>query len=312
MGSFLFIQTALMAPPAAWAQTPQNLSTTDAAEVRLAQPVSSTQSIQSQSGDAGESAKWGGILAGVAAGVMGSYAWRTCSNKWEGWACPLWIAGTVAAAVVAINMLKAKDKADSSVGSVSGANFVAPTDVDPRESVRRNPKLAKLDTALSKLEKEGYKFDLKNNKATLPGGQSVSGDMVSSPQAMASAGFSPSQIADFQKGMNQVQNEAAKLAASMDRTESFAGGGGAARGAGSGLNLAIPTIPALPMPSEGAVAEPVAKVEVAGLTRNLEGEPIGVSRDNLFGMIHRRYQLKLSQNELDSNLIPESRTAAGR
>ncbi|MBX2988237.1 MAG: hypothetical protein KF802_10095 [Bdellovibrionaceae bacterium] len=135
------------------------------------------------------------------------------------------------------------------------------------------------------LAKDGVKFDGK--KITLPDGKSINVSDMGNRESMAAAGISPS---DINKAMNLAAELEKKAAAEVEKVGSHTassgfseGGGGSGRsvastdtsgGGGSGLSAADP------------------KPTVAGMTRNYNGENIGVAGDSIFAMMARRYEIK--------------------
>lgn len=143
----------------------------------------------------------------------------------------------------------------------------------------------------------GNMADFSSGKITTADGKTYSAQDFSSPAAMAAAGFSPDQIAQamgVSDKVNKKVEEKLKLGAmtaanGYDDGGSGGGGGSTAvsgaggDGGGAGGSGGL-----------GALARGPA--QVAGMSKNFNGEPIGVAGDSIFAMMNRRYQVKEKQN----------------
>ena len=288
--SFRLLVVSILLPTWCWAQ-----ANVDSSLPTLATQVKPQEdNIKPQAQEAKKKANWGSVAAGVAAGVLGMKAMAACAPVKPDWTCPAYVAGTIAAGVIAVNMSRASNKADSTIAASTGVNPQISEDADPRMEIKKNPQLKKLEESLAALEKKGFKFDLKKKTATLPNGKTVSADSVASADAMSSAGYSQAQIKDFQKDMQAVNQEAAKIAGAADKSAAVEGGGGISVGA------SVPELPDPVLPTANEKIEvsrdPAA---VAGMVKNFGGEPIGISQDNAFTMINRQYVKQASFQTLD-------------
>lgn len=139
---------------------------------------------------------------------------------------------------------------------------------------------------------------LENGKLTTPDGKSYNISDFSSPAAMAKAGFSDEDIKGAMGKAKRLEAEALKklpsALAALSEEE----------GPGGGTATATPTaaIPNLPSEMEhsagGSSLESTEHIErnLAGLSKNYNGDPIGVSQNNIFQMMTQRYRLKEKQD----------------
>jgi len=211
------------------------------------------------------------------------------------------------------NMMQAAAQGKSG-GQAAGAVYA--TDIglggsgyDPSiaEKIKQDPELkAGTDFAASVAQgKGGFTYDPKTNTVTTAKGTKIKGSDLGNSSALAAAGV-PKAAIDL---MNASQADAlAKAKEKIDKLglnklntnvvageESSGGGGsggsgssgaggdaagyaGARAGAGSGL---------------GIDRDPA---QIAGMQKNYNGEPIGVSGDSIFKMMTRRYKVKESQS----------------
>jgi len=129
--------------------------------------------------------------------------------------------------------------------------------------------------------------------ATAADGTSVGTGSVGSPAAMAGAGLPQSVIDSAMTTTAAIAKDVdAKLAASglMD------GGGGGGGGGGSMAPAEDPGKIVIVKGKPPVAAKKRDPAQMAGLQKNYNGEPIGVSQDDIFLMMNRRYLLKDSQD----------------
>lgn len=139
----------------------------------------------------------------------------------------------------------------------------------------------KLDEAMSVLGENGYKFDPNSGALTGPNG-AIPGSAFSSPSSLSEFGFSDDQISQVKTGLEKIKEMSAKY-------KDVAGGGGGGSGkmpVASPLDLSM-------FAAQGAKLDgPKGDGSLAGYSRNLAGDPIGVAGDDIFQMVHRRYRAK--------------------
>ncbi len=151
------------------------------------------------------------------------------------------------------------------------------------------------------LAKQGYKFDPATGKVTTPNG-SFNASSLSSPAAMAKAGFTPEQIksfADFSKKMEGLNEKVAKAfgQGSGLAGSDFSGGGEDSSAAEAALGSESDFAGAnFQFRNPAAGLNPNGSRGVAGLQKQLDGVTIGVSGDNIFEMISRSYSKQSAQN----------------
>lgn len=140
-----------------------------------------------------------------------------------------------------------------------------------------------------KLSKDGKSLiDAKGNKHDLKN--------FSSPGAMAAAGIPKATIDEAMAVAAKIEKDAVEKIGAHTAANGFAEGGG-----GGGSANAQQEDPLAGMYGEGglkkeAYKRDVAGQNVAGLTKNFNGEPIGVSADDIFVMMNRRYKVKEQQD----------------
>lgn len=176
--------------------------------------------------------------------------------------------------------------ADEQTKKVSTGDDFGPPEVTPPDLAPPDPEGAR--TKLKELKKLGYEFDTKTGKVKTPKG-TADANMLQSGQALADAGLiDPNDAGKYDKIMASVKD---KIKMSMSS-------GGAAGGYTRKPSST----------SEGDMdfdfGRPKAQIQAAktsGLSKNFGNDPIGISTDNLFDMVHRRYRTLDSK----SNFIRE-------
>ena len=136
-------------------------------------------------------------------------------------------------------------------------------------------------------------------------------DDFQSVASMTKAGFTPAQANEFFKMtndkdglLNQLGLNAKGELKSINSQSTSALPSSYSSGAGASAavkdSAPIQKDEYVPSPAAAAAASEVARApsstEVEGATKNYKGEKIGVSRDDLFNMVNRRYNLKQQQN----------------
>lgn len=161
-------------------------------------------------------------------------------------------------------------------------------------------KFDKIKTALTTTGINGIKLDPNNGKITDSNtGKTYDANSLGTAQGMADAGFSSGDIAAAMDASKKAEKAAMKKlgvegigAATAENGFTDGGAGGTLSGAegdinmgGSGLNRSLAST-SIKAPSN----------QIAGLTKNFNGERIGVSAENIFNMMARRYKTKEKQN----------------
>ena len=167
-----------------------------------------------------------------------------------------------------------------------------------------------IDAGITAYEQYGYSYDPSTGMLTTPEGQFSPSILDQDPQTAASQGFNTS-------GMQQGQAEALTIAASFNDdlkkkglldqlnapsvsgvgVDSTGGGGGGAGSGGDygGGDLASGFGDYLAKMRRGLASKKDAVI--AGKSKMLGGEMIGVKVDDIFAMVHRRYQAKRKTND---------------
>lgn len=152
-----------------------------------------------------------------------------------------------------------------------------------------NAKWTGYQNTMKKLKALGVTVD-KKGVVTMPDGSKKNlGDM--SPSSLQAAGYSSKDITAFNNAAADIKAKAVAAVKSADGGDSFGdsiGGSGSAKSATApvapyGMPPGPPTGPGL-----GVDRNPA---QIAGMSRDLNGEPIGVSADNMWLMMNRRYNL---------------------
>jgi hypothetical protein len=154
---------------------------------------------------------------------------------------------------------------------------------------------------LKELEKNGYKVNPTAGTVTTPKGVFPT-SAFSSADSMAAAGMDPSQVAAARKGLEALNKELAEKYGAGPSVVAMgvggAGGGGSGVESGEGGAAASGSDPmaAYLASLKNKLNQKRDPASVAGMQKMLGGEPIGVKMDNIFEMIHRRYQKKRKAN----------------
>lgn len=147
----------------------------------------------------------------------------------------------------------------------------------------------------------GYKLDPKKKMIITPDGKQIPVGSLSTPEGLSKAGISPSAMKYGMEKAKKLEDEAMKKVTS--KLAGFDEGGG---GSSAQLNAKMEE-PSLDLGSDpssagagqgGSAAQDQGRnlASVAGLTKTYNGDPIGVSRDDIFQMMTRRYKVKEKQD----------------
>jgi hypothetical protein len=273
--------------------TPTRVSTTATDAAVAAAQANGGNNTMSQGQGAGKSQNMGMIVGLAGAAFSGAMAAATCMKKPPDPSCPLWIMGALASAAVAMAMKKAKDKSDKTVADVSklGAG-PSPTP----EDLSRTPEMIETERNLRAATSQvpGMQANLRTGSLRLPDGRTINAADLGNSSALAAAGLSPSEIAAFQGAAQKALKEGEKQARKGLDSSEGANGEELAGSSGSRASSASES-PATSGGTGRAVRDPA---NTDGLTRNYNGDRIGVASDNIFGLINRRYVHVAGQNSL--------------
>jgi hypothetical protein len=137
----------------------------------------------------------------------------------------------------------------------------------------------------NKLAEKGAKISADGKTMTLPDGKTVPLSAGNSEAGMRAAGLSEMDIAAGRAALADAQAAVKDKIKAYNPTVDGGGGGGGGGGAGretgggsaNGFNFAMPK-------------QPRGKPSLSGMTKNLGNDKIGVSADNIFDMVTRRYK----------------------
>ncbi|MFN8792369.1 MAG: hypothetical protein ACK5Y2_13025 [Bdellovibrionales bacterium] len=208
----------------------------------------------------------------------------------------------IAAGVLVGMAVQSKKSADSYTGPIQASRdnaceFQGGSGCGPNTNpydpvVRDGPRIPepRLAQIRNELDKKGIKVDSKG-RVTLPDGQQVDASNPSSLEAALGAdGASKlmAEVRDIEKDAlartDQVKTNTA--------TAGFESGGGGELGTIAGYD----EVEAARQAAALGRARARGPAQVSGLSKNFNGDPIGVAGDSIFVMMSRRYQLKNSQN----------------
>lgn len=184
---------------------------------------------------------------------------------------------------------------------------INPEDKTRGANATNNPELYNALTKMTQknletLESKGIKVDPKTGTVTLPNGQTITANDIANPSKLDAKLGLPS-------GTSQKANEMATEALQQQAQKLGLGDGLAGVSMASALGLESDGDVAGPaglssgknaLGSKGALAAANSRLPasalIVGLTSKYNGENIGVSADNIFMMVKRRYQLKQDQD----------------
>lgn len=270
-----------------------------------AEKSSGTASVQNAASKSSKSNTTGMVLGIGAAAFCAYKAIATCNNPATAGMCKLYIAGVAASMYVVGTMKKSKSKsaqtcdgvstsactvgaADENVASSTDTNGTntggGSTNYDPTKSAE----YAKLEAQVKSIEAStGSKIDRTTGKVTFSDGSSLDTSNLSSG-SLSNAGIDP---AAFKSTMSEAQKAGEELVAKGVDSNSMFGdslGGGGGGGGSAGSYETSSGASAISKNGTGLDRDPA---QVSGMAVNYNGESIGVGPDNLFKMIHRRYDL---------------------
>lgn len=124
-------------------------------------------------------------------------------------------------------------------------------------------------------------ISINGDKVTMPNGKSYSVNSDTSPSGLASMGFPKSEIDQASKLISKINDEAGKI-----------GIPAAGEGAGSGGSGTVASGSSSPsrQPSSYGKKYKRSSPSLAGLAKKIGDDRVGVSADNIFKMITRRYK----------------------
>lgn len=235
----------------------------------------------------------------VAAGAMGAFfgykAIGACSSQNYAM-CALYTSGALLSVVAITKINKQKKSNDYMADAVTeGANPVDPNGnpTNPNNPNAGNPDgspgsgdpVANINNNLNRLRQMGVTVNPDGSVTTPDGKTRNFGDM--SPGALSRAGMSGGDIKNFMADVKAAQAKADAQARATDGNSEMFGetpGSGGSRGT---ITTGMPNT----NPSGGRSGLDRNPAQVAGMSVSYGGEQIGVGADNIYMMIHRRYNL---------------------
>ncbi len=239
-----------------------------------------------------------GALAGAAAakfdvcGTSGFSAYAAC------------IAGGVLIGMA----FQAKDSGDSfeapidtswdNLCSYSSMGCAGGTPPNPYLDGQNVPSSDKLNILAEKFKDKGYGIDPKTGAVKTPDGKTVNpNDPASLSAALGAEGASSlmSEVSAMERAALDKVEEVKPSA--VTAALGFEGGGGGAMGLPTGIPDDEISFNNFGLKGKNAASKLPRKpaAQVSGLSKNFNGDPIGVASDSIFIMMNRRYQLKHNQ-----------------
>lgn len=299
--------TVSLCTPAVWARD-QKLPTMHTATTATSTTTTTvpSQTIQSLGQQAAAKSDGGTALAKAGMAITAFGAAATCiPTPGNPALCKVFLAGLAATTLVSMLMGKSSGTSNDTVKAVSTSNPTDPYNLNNNggstdgktgpaaPDYQQQEEYKNAMNVIKQAEGKGWKVDLKKGLITDPKGKTFSTAMVNSADSMRAAGVSEANIKAYQNEMNKIPALAAEKAKAADGAGDLYGdsavGGGGAKTAGSAdggnpyAGLDLPTGPKLGIDRDPA--------QVAGMSKDFNGNPIGVSQDSLFKMIDRRYEL---------------------
>ena len=292
-----------VAPRSPNSQTPQGASVSTAeGQLRQSEATKGTGNIQKLADKASKNQKMTMMISTAAAAYAGyqAYVNAVSCKKGNGGACvkaALWGAGAGLSAAQAMKMSKAKSVSDASYDGVTvdmdPSNPNNPANSSNGQDLSQDPNIQEAQRHLDKAkENGGVSVDLV--KGTLiQDGKTV--DLASA--GPGDLGLSPAEMGQLSAMMTEAFNEAEKkVGAGVDKLDGdvFESDKGAASSSIADIDYVDQSLGNSGLSKDKKINRDPS--QVAGLTKNYNGDPIGVAEENLFTLINRRYQIK-AQND---------------
>lgn len=300
--AILFCSLALFAAQTAFATSSSDSSGTGTAAPSVNTAANNTQG--QNSGGQGAAAAAGAMYAALSA-----MEFSQCGPHNPG-ACAL---GAMFAGMSALSFMQSGEHGNVAGQAYNtGLNTDAYTTGTTPQTLQNSDGNGSLNSASADIAKlkngiGGNMADIATGKITTADGKTYSASDFSSPASMAAAGFSPDQIAQAMEVSGKVEKKAlekVKLGAMTASNGYDEGGGGGGAGGSSGKGHSSSDGDGA---GSGLGALARSPAQVAGMTKNFNGEPIGVAGDSIFDMMNRRYQVKEKQNAFltDNDLLQQ-------
>lgn len=152
----------------------------------------------------------------------------------------------------------------------------------------------------------GFAISKDGSTVTVPGGKQTPTGSFGSSDSMKNAGFGASDIANYDSALKEAakSGEYKSKLASLTNADGGSGGGGGGSGAGAGSGSGDGS------DGSGSGYDSLGRKlglngkgdkGLAGMSKKLGTDNIGVSGDNIFEMVHRRYEAKDKANAFIKN-----------
>lgn len=272
-------------------------TTTTTVPVVSVDPVGDINSIQNAAEETAKSTNKGKQLATIVTAACAVGAAITCASGFGSTQCKLFLAGVAGGIFLSMSMGKSSGTSQKTCegvsigecvnGSSDGSTNGNVATIDPLLQSEYN----QIDASINTLATQGIMVDRRTGKITLPNGKSISSSTLGSGSAMSAAGIDP---AEFKSMMDNMQKDASKKLAAkgIDNTSDMFGD---ALGGGGGGGSSAASADAMGAGGSGFAQKNAGidrdPAQVSGMTVKYNGESIGVGPDNLFKMVHRRYNL---------------------
>lgn len=257
--------------------------------------VSKTQGIENNGKDASKKQGNGSGTAMIVAGVMAGMAAMSCPTCYsKGANCPMCI-GALAGAAASLLTAKKMDKAQGTSNTqVADVNPMAEA-IGPGAEAGNLEQTPQYQTAVRNLKTAARSMNARvasdGTKITLADGTELD------PTKPMPKGIPQPSSSDQAKINSAISKALAKAdeAKGADGAASIAEVNEEGEGGGGGIRTSVSALTdeSAKLAAAGSGREPSS---VAGLSKDYNGEQIGVAQDSIFGMLHRRYQLHNNQS----------------
>jgi len=207
------------------------------------------------------------------------------------------------------NLMQAKAQGKSG-GQAGGAVYATDTGLgssgyDPNavDKLNADPEFKGANDMASRVAagKGGFTYDPKTNSVTTPKGTTIKGSDLASESSLAAAGVPKAAIDMFSSSQAELLAKAAKKVSKLALNTNVVGGEESSSGGSGGDGSLSAGADSDSQLAYGAAGNRAGlgidrdPAQVAGMQKNYNGEPIGVSGDSIFKMMTRRYKVKESQ-----------------
>jgi len=152
---------------------------------------------------------------------------------------------------------------------------------------------------ITPLENQGYVFDTENRSVTTPDGQTITANDFGSAESLMNKGMSAGQAGQAMKGVADVKAKALEKMGKEESQErglaSVSGTGGAAGGYASDLSSMggdVYVDEEVPGKKKKKKKDGLSEAQASQLSKNFNGQPIGIGMGNLFMIVGDKYKEK--------------------